>query len=161
MKKTKTIVCVCLAVVVLLSVTGVYFHQRTDNVFDCLEKEVRAVRKGGESVLLSGTESAYADYDLGVFQNIQIPELDMCLSVGEQSLYLLFFNGGGSTGDDTLYRYDRRDNVLYGENSLEYLEEHFLTDYFEWCADADKKSKYSLGDLGKYRFVYQENVYYS
>ena len=160
MKKTKAIVCVCLAAVVLLSVAGVYIYQRPDNVFDCLEKEVKAVSRGRESVLLSGTESAYADYDLGAFQNIQIPELDMCLFIRGQSLCLLFSNGSHSTGDFTLYRYDRRDNILYGENSLEYLKEHFLTDYFEWCAAADQKSEYSLGHLGEYRFVYQENVYY-
>ncbi len=111
-------------------------------------------------MLLSGTESAYADADLGVFQNIQIPDLDMALFLNGQSLCLLFFNNGNSTGDYTLYRYDPRENVLYGEDTLEYLTDHFLADYFEWCADADKRSKYSLSDLGEYRFVYQKQVYY-
>lgn len=161
MKRTKTLICVGLAAAVLLSAIGVYVYQRTDNIFEHLVKEVRAVRRGSESVLLSGTESAFADYDLGAFQNIQIPELDMCLSIEGDSLRLLFFNGGGSTGNFILYRYDGRDNVLYGENTLEYLKEHFLTDYFEWCADAGVKNKYSLENLGEYRFVYQETVYYN
>ena len=71
-------------------------YPKIQNVFEQLYYEVRAVKYGGDSVLVTGTEEAYADYDFGDFENIQIPELDLCLKISRypesETLYIMFFD---------------------------------------------------------------------
>ncbi len=166
-KKNKRITCFFVVTfpVIVVCMYFVFYNQKTDNVFDQLYLEVKTVQKGGDSVLISGTESAYADYDFGQFENIQIPECDMCLDIDDKSLYLLFFNSKGAEKWDTsyciLYRYDMRNKKLYGESSIDYLADNFLSDYLQWCNNADNANEYSLNGLGEYSFTYQETVNYN
>ena len=139
--------------------------KKTENVFDQLYYEVRSVKKGKDSILLTGTETAFADYGFGLFENIQIPDLDMCLDFDDKSLYILFFNHSETENWDTsfcvLYRYDIDDKKLYGEQSLEYLNDNFLSYYFEWCNGSNETNVYSLQNLGNYTFIPQEQVNYN
>lgn len=161
MKKRKKFIC-CVAVILVVCMIFVVRSRKTDNVFDQLYLEVKAVRRGGDSVLISGTETAYADYDVGQFQNIQILDLDMAISIDKDSLYLLFFNTPEiekwNTSYCDLYRYDVHDKKLYGEESLDYLKDNFLFHYFKWCDDAKDVNEYSLDKLGEYTFTLQEMV---
>jgi len=136
-----------------------------ENVFEELYYEVKSVKDGHSSVLLTGTSTAFADYDLGVFQNIQIPARDMALSFDEESLYILFFNHGEAKEWNTsfcvLYRYDLNDKKLYGEKDLDYLNDNFLSHYFKWCGNMQETGKFSLQDHGDYTFSLEENVTYN
>lgn len=141
-----------------------YFHPKTQNVFDRLYYEVRAVKHGHDSVLISGTKFAYADYDFGTFQNIQIPELDMCVDIKGDTLNILFFNTGPNGEWNTSYciqyKYHLKEKKLYGERPLDYLDDYFLNDYFTWCSNAGESNPYSQEDLGEYEFTLQETVHY-
>ena len=154
-----TIICV---ITFLLTLVVCNQNDRTDNVFDELYYEVESVKKGQDSVLLTGTRTAYADCDLGAFENIQIPDLDMCLDYDNKSLYILFFNHNDAEKWDTsfcvLYRYDVAEKKLYGERNFDYLNENFLSHYIEWCSEASGKNSYSSQFMGDYTFMLQETV---
>lgn len=115
--------------------------------------------------MLTGTQTAYADYDFGFFENIQIQDLDMCLDFDDKSLYILFFNHSEAEKWNSsfyvLYRYDIGDKKVYGEKSLDYLNDNFLSYYFEWCNASNKTNEYSLQNLGNYTFTLQEQVNYN
>lgn len=168
MKKTakSILLLLCIAVILLTSVSCAWIlrSKKTENVFDRLYYEVKSAkwnRWGKESILLTGTETAYADYDLGTFQSIQIPDLNMSLSFDSRSLYMLFFYGNDAENKNVsyFYRYDVCEKKLYGEETLEYLTQHFLSHYFEWCKNAGEENAYSLQHLGSYTFTLQEKVY--
>ena len=154
----------CMIVIVFTSVACTRIKE-PENIFDQLYSEVESVKKGNDSILLTGTETAYADYDFGHFENVQIPDLDMCLDIDDKSLYILFFNtsetGEWNTSFCILYRYDVDDKKLYGERSLDYLNDNFLSHFFEWCNASGETSIYSLQNLGYYTFTLQEQVYYN
>lgn len=113
---------------------------------------------------MTGTPGVSVDYDLGVFQNIQIPTLDMCLAFNDESLQILFYNHIETVGWNhsfcILYRYDINDKKLYGEKDIDYLKDNFLSRFFEWCDESGVTSKYSLQNLGNYTFTLQEKVSY-
>lgn len=162
MKTAQRMLCFfCLVAILLMQVSCA----ESENVFDQLYDEVKSVKKGNESVLLTGTQTAYADYDFGFFENIQIPDLDMCLDFDDQSLYILFFNHSETEEWNSsfyvLYRYDVRDKTLYGERELDYLNENFLSHYFAWWGAAKEPNAYSLKNLGTYTFLLQEQVNYN
>ena len=154
----------CIMAVLLTSVSCVGIR-KTENVFDQLYYEIKSVKMGCDSVLLTGTQTAYAEYDFGAFENIQIPELDMCLDFDDKSLYILFFNHSETEKWNTsfcvLYRYDIGDQKLYGERDLDYLNDNFLSHYFEWCNTSKNPSSYSFQNLGSYTFTPQETVHYN
>lgn len=163
MKRSKIILIVISIISVAVIIAVCFLHKRTENVFDQIYYEVKAARRGKDSILLTGTETAYADYDLGFFVNVQIPDLDMCLDYDNKSLYLRFFNREDTEDCNhsymVLYRYDLRDQKLYGERSLDYLTESFLASYFNWYINAGEKNRYSLQDLGSYTFILQDKVH--
>lgn len=163
MKRSKIFFCSFCIMIILLTTVVCFLNKKTDNVFDQLYHEVKSVKRGKDSILLTGTETAYADYDLGFFVNVQIPDLDMCLDFDKESLYLYFFNHDGTEEWNqsymVMYRYDTRDKKLYGERSLDYLNEYFLASYFNWYINAGEKNRYSLQDLGTYSFILQDNVH--
>ncbi len=138
---------------------------KNENVFDCIYYQVEEVKKGNKNVLVNGTQSAYADYDFGFFENIQIPELDMCLTIENNSLHILFFNRQEgvkwNTSHPIHFRYDLKEKQLYGERSFEYLAENFFSHYFKWFENDDAKNEYSMENLGNYTFTMQENVNWS
>ena len=167
MKKKMRFVVLAIVIILLASFCCIFIFgkDKTENVFDQLYNEVKSVKKANDSILLTGTETAYADYDLGHFENIQIPYLDMCIDFDNKSLYLLFFNHNETEKWNisfcVLYRYDIHNKKLYGEQSLDYLNDNFLSHYFGWCKDANAASPYSLQELGDYTFILQETVNYN
>ena len=154
----------CITTILLTSVscTG---SNKIENVFDRLYYEVKSIKKGNNSILLTGTQTAFVDYDFGSFENIQIPDLDMCLDFDDKSLYILFFNHSETEKWNTsfcvLYRYDICDKKLYGEKELDYLNDKFLSYYFEWCNASGETNTYSLQNLGNYTFTLKEMANYN
>lgn len=167
-KITIIIVSVALALVLLAILFYPFFRTVTPeihNVFDRLYYEALTVKQGGNSVLISAPGSGYADYDLGQFDNIQIPDLDMCISIENDTLYFLFFNSKDTEEWNTsycvLYKYELDEKKLYGERSLEYFVENFLDVYFEWSDITGEDNPYSQNDLGEYSFELQTRVSYN
>ena len=165
MKIAKRMLILFCIMTILLTSVSCSGSTKTENVFDQLYYEVKTVKKGNDSILLTGTQTAFADYDLGFFENIQIPDLDMCLDFDDKSLYILFFStsetGEWNTSFRILYRYDIDDKKLYGEIGLDYLNDNFLSHYFEWCNASGETNVYSLQNLGNYTFMLQEQVNYN
>ena len=166
-KKKRILIFVLVAVLLILACAIAFWHSQraneitVDNIFDQLYLEVNRVKNGKTSVLITGNESAYADYDFGEFQSIQIQELEMSLSVNENTLHILFFNRSGENNSKTVhYRYDVSSKTLYAEESVNYLVHNFLAAYFQWCKDVGQENKFSLLDFGEYNFVQQERVTY-
>lgn len=167
MKKSTALTCGALLFTVTIFVLLVamlfpVLFPKTDNVFDRLYYEVK--RSGKDSVLLSGTESAYADYDLGSFQHISIPDLGAALSIHEDSLNLSFYHITNlDTGEyfrSVHYRYDHKDKKLYGEQDLIFLNQFFLSHYFGWLNAAGEACKFSLENPGEFEFIRQDTVHY-
>ncbi len=163
MLKVGCFFCIC---VLLLSLAGGCSYLRgeeTINVFEQIYLDTQRVERGKNSILLSGTESAYADYDVGIFQNIVIPDLQLTIEISNDSLYLYFYNQNEErdTSKSILYRYNRETQTLYGEQSLAYLKDHFLSYYYDWYHNANYPIDYTLESLGNYTFVQQEKVYYT
>ena len=144
----------------LLAMLFPVLFPKTNNVYDRLYYEVKRGGKG--TVLLTGTESAYADYDMGIFMHISIPDLNVSLSISGKSLNLHLYDiidpKSGAYLRDVHFRYDTKDKTLYGENSLDFLNEYFLSHYFGWCSDAGETNKFSLDDPGAFTFILQEMV---
>ncbi|MBQ9848783.1 MAG: hypothetical protein IJO64_06990 [Clostridia bacterium] len=139
-------------------------YPKIQNVFEQLYYEVRAVKYGGDSVLVTGTEEAYADYDFGDFENIQIPELDLCLKISRypesETLYIMFFDSKVDRESDdyfVMYKYDMTEKTLYGKKDLQYLSKNFLSHYFGWC----EENEYSVDDLGDFKFELREEVHFN
>lgn len=164
-KRKKTIIGFTILVVILIGAfvfaLHLYFHPKTQNVFEQLYYETRSVKWGQDSVLISGTETAYADYDFGEFDHIAIPELNTSLDIKGDTLYILFSNH--EPDEDwryVLYKYHLKEKRLYGERPVEFLVDRFLSDYFTWYGNAGKSNPYSQDDLGEYEFELRETVYY-
>ena len=92
MKTLKTLLVFFCIAAILLTAVSCGENNKTENVFERLYYEIKSVKNGNNSILLTGTQTAFADYDFGFFENIQIPDLDMCLDFDDKSLYILFFN---------------------------------------------------------------------
>ncbi|MBQ8748207.1 MAG: hypothetical protein IJZ14_00100 [Oscillospiraceae bacterium] len=148
------------AVLLVIVLTAIF--PKKFNVFDELYYEVKKVRAGGESVLISGTESAYKKYDLGIFESIRIPDLNMSVSLKGESLNIHISCVADAPiwefYESVHFRYDIRDKKLYGENTVAFLEKYFLRHYFAWRSGAGQANTFSLNDLGEYTFILQETV---
>lgn len=138
---------------------GVFSDQiyRPQNVFEEMWNLVASEENGRATVLTLGSEDGYVDYDLGMFDHIDIPECDivLCRDSGDELRFQFCPDKGGYV----IFIYDYKAKTLYGDNDKEYLAEHFLESYFGWCRKAGFKSSYSKDDLGKYSFKYANPIY--
>ncbi len=160
-----------LLILAIILVVGIFMlwnatRFRVQNVFDALYLEVDAVSRGKNSVLLSITESAEADYDLGTFTNVQIPELNMWITNRitvdkSEKLWISFYGYGEDGKENITFLYDTRTRTIHGEESLDFLMEHFLQYYFKACRSARQDLEFFEYRLGDLIYVYSENVYLS
>ncbi len=132
---------------------------KEQNVYETIWNMVISEKQGTKTVLTSSTKDAYADYDLGEFQNIQIPECGVVISFFENELTFLFNkydeNGDWVRGEYIKFKYNYDDSTLYGNESESYLFEHFLVYYYSWV---DGTEKYSKDNPGKYAFQYENQI---
>ena len=136
------------------------FHPITQNVFDQLYYEVRAVYHRRSSVLVSGTSPAYANYEYGSVMGVLIPEPDMYIDISGDTLELWFFHFDPDDDRRVLrYEYNLKEKQLSGELPVEFLADNFLTEYFAWYSSAGKSNPYSQEDLGEYEFTLRENAH--
>ena len=135
----------------------IYFPQ---NVFEEIWNMLASEEFGGETLLTTGTEDAYVDFDFGIdFVGVYIPACDTSLhwsgvDDGGMKIYL-------HDGEETyqfIYVYDTK--MLYGDADEAYLIEQFLTCYFQWFeVTSHLSSKFSLENLGEYTYQFADPVY--
>ncbi len=171
MKKSTIIILSVIGLIAILiaSVCGVFVYKRTftKNVFEDIYYELEAIEMGkhyDECVLLS-TEESYADFDLGSFQMIGIPELDVSISNAKGYVMIRIYQTVRKDPYNpeitcVMYRYNIEDKTLYGERDFEFLEERFLKHYFEWCESSGERQRHSLDDLGDFTFEVQTDFDY-
>lgn len=133
------------------------------NVFDHIGKELQDAKwghfYGEESVLLTGTDDAFIDQDLGQFMALVIPELKVSISEYEDGLK--FFFTEPELEDCVDFLYDEKRGVLMSNERLEYFIDNFLVYYLEWCDASGEKIKYSLNDLGEYTYEKKESPFFT
>ncbi len=130
---------------------------RPQNVFEEIWNLVASEENGRATVLTLGSEDGYVDYDLGVFDHIDIPECDivLCRDSGDELRFQFRLDKGGYV----IFIYDYKTKTLYGDNDKKYLAEHFLGSYFGWCRKDEFTSSYYEENFGRYSFKYANPIY--
>ena len=137
----------------------IYFPQ---NVFEEIWNMLAVEKRGGETLLTTGSEDAYVDWDFGIdFVGVYIPSCNASLhfrwynhEIEHMTIYFWL--------DDAHYqfRYVYETKVLYGDVEHAYLVENLLVDYFQWFeATSHLSSKFSLDDLGDYTYQFADPIY--
>ena len=140
---------------------------RPANVFEEIWNLVLAEQYGkAKTVLTTATKDAEVDFDVGFFQNIQIPEHRLAIGweTGGKALFFSFSVRLGVDGAHIKFIYDYKSKSLSGNTVLSYLTENFLSPYFDWCeADDDFSSAFGMDSLGNYAFqpTYKESPSFS
>ena len=112
-----------------------------------------------KTVLTSSTEDASEDWDFGFhFKGVHIPQCNLLITWSTYQDEIGFSLWYDET--DVHFIYDYKTKTLYGDTEFSYLMDHFLTHYFEWCAeDSDFSSEYSADSLGDFTFKYVNPIY--
>ena len=118
---------------------------------------------GTKTILTTGTEDAYEDWDLGIdFVGIYIPSSNASIhlhSLNKGRDYALVFRLWIDGQKSSTFVYDYQTKTLSADADSVPLMEHFLADYFAWCeADPDFDSDYSAEDLGDFTFRHESPV---
>lgn len=128
---------------------------RPENVYEEIWNLVVLEQFGGETVLTTSTEGAYAHFGLGEFEQINIYDPDVCISWMYDPHKLLKFSLMTEDGY-VHFVYDYETKTLYGEEQPEFLMENFLKYYLEWNKE---ETKYTPDNLGNILFKYVDNVF--
>ncbi len=157
MKRKTAFILICCIVVSVLAGCG-ETNKRiydTDNVYEEIQNLIIYEESGKGPALSELTEGSYADYDVGVFQSVVIPEYRLSISMSQYGLlHLLFFDE--EKGEYHSFAYDDENDKLYGDCEEAYLTDNFLKHYFSLMGD---DSEYSAEDKGKYTYEFAENVF--
>ncbi len=128
-----------------------------ENVFDEIWNLFISESHGTRTILTKSTEGAFADYDLGWFQNVQIPEIGIVIAMDEGKALVFYFHENGMEQQTTKhFVYSYPNKTLYYDRDLDSFFQRFLTAYFEW---AGKSSKFALDRLGKVETVFCDPIY--
>lgn len=126
-----------------------------DNVYEEIWNMVVSEQFGKPTVLTTTTEGAYAKFGLGEFEQVNIPELKMCvlwLRDPHKLLEFFFITEEGYIH----FAYDYETKTLYGDEQPEFLMENFLQYYFEWNKE---ETKYSPDNLSNIPFKYVDSIF--
>ncbi len=130
-------------------ITGLLYNEC--NVYENIWNMVAYERLGMETVLTRRTKGAYAEYDRGEFQGIQIPECGVSISINGDEMLLKVQKsdgkGGWLDGEYFEYVYNCETDTLCGNENEEYLHKRFLKYYYVWITTANK---YTESEPGRY-----------
>lgn len=163
LRKKGVLAVVYILVVVLVFFLWLSYAKRPQNVFDQIYYELKKVENKKDSILVSGTDSAHAQYDRNLFTfeftGVRIPDLDMFLSEHDGYLHITFIQYNDRGQDASIhFVYNPDTEKLYGERAVRYLQDNFLVHYFQWWADAGKENDYSRDNLGDFTFIASEKA---
>lgn len=137
----------------------IYFPR---NVFEEMWNMLAAEEHGGETLLTTGSEGAYVDFDFGIdFVGAYIPACNASLHFGwgnfEPEYMTIYFRLDEGYYQ---YRYVYDTQTLYGDMDHAYLVDNLLTDYFGWFeVTSHLSSRFSLDDLGEYTYQFADPIY--
>ena len=134
---------------------------RPQNVVEEIWNLVVSESRGRRTVLTTATEDARVKYDFGSFCCVGIPECDLSLSwkYFDETELVFFFSIRQSDGKRNYakFTYNFSTKTLYGEEDFPFLVEHFLNDYFDWCATEDSGS-FRKENMGEFTFQYIDSM---
>ena len=128
-----------------------------ENVFDEIWNLFISESHGTRTILTKSTEGAFADYDLGWFQNVQIPEIGIVIAMDEGKALVFYFHENGMEQQTTKhFVYSYPNKTLYYDRDPDSFFQGFLKAYCEW---AGKNSKFAMDRLGKVETVFCDPIY--
>ena len=135
---------------------------RVDNVYEEIYNMVISERNGSQTILTTSIEGSEVDYDLGCFEQVNIPvndEYSVVLSfVNQDELSILIFENNNFENDSirrksSCYVYNYQSNTLYGNREEAHLIEAFISPYYSWIGN---DGKFDPENNGNYTYVYTE-----
>lgn len=136
------------------AITGKLY--RVDNVYEEIWNMVIAEKNGTQTILTTSIEGIVVDYDLGLFQNINIPlndEYSISLSFYRDELCIWLFKENNKNHDAACYVYNYQTNTLYGNQDESHLIDKFMSLYYSWVGNDGNFNSENQGD---YTFVFAE-----
>ena len=143
-----------------LAVTA--YKQWPRNIFDELNYETIKIRYGADSHLMDEEFGTREWYDFGQLEGINLNNWDVGISFFLKDELWISVDSFEKTEEEkelrrsVTYIYHISSRKLEGGQPIEYLMDHFLTDYFDYCEDNGIKTRFSKEDLGKFDFELNE-----
>ncbi len=129
---------------------------RVDNVYEEIWNMVNSEKNGTHTILTTSIKGSEVDYDLGSFQQVNIPvndEYSVVLSFNSGELSIWLFEHNRKSHDAALYVYNYQSNTLYGNKEESYLFDKFTSLYYSW---AGNDGKFDPENQGNYTYVFAE-----
>ena len=158
---------ICSAVVITILVTAVlaltnFFTKgvitgklyRVDNVYEEIWNLVNSEKNGNQTILTTSIEGSEVDYELGCFQQVNIPANDayrVALTFRQNESYqeeliIWLFAKNGENQENACYVYNWQTNTLYGNQEESHLTEVFTSLYYSWPGNDGKFNSENQGD---------------
>ena len=129
---------------------------RVDNIYEQIWNMVISEKNGTRTILTTSIEGSAIDYDLGCFQQVNIPvndEYSVALSFYEDELCIWLSAKNSKNHDAACYVYNYQTNTLYGNQEESHLIDKFTSLYYSWVGN---NGKFNSANQGDYTFVFAE-----
>lgn len=129
---------------------------RVDNVYEEIWNMVISEKNGTQTILTTSIEGSDVDYDLGCFQQVNIPindEYNVALSFYRDELCVWLFEKNSKNHDAACYVYNYQTNTLYGNQEEAHLIDKFTSLYYSWVGN---DGKFNSENHGAYTFAFEE-----
>lgn len=156
-------VAISIIVVAVLALTNMFTKgvisgklYRVDNVYEEIWNMVNSEKNGTQTILTTSIEGSEVDYDLGCFQQVNIPindEYNIALSFYQDELCIWLFEKNSKNHDAGCYVYNYQTNTLYGNQEESHMIDKFTSLYYSWVGNDGKFNSENQGD---YAFVFAE-----
>lgn len=156
----RSAVVIAIIVVAILALTNFFTKgvitgklYRVDNVYEEIWNMVNSEKNGNQTILTTSIEGSEVDYELGCFQQVNIPindEYNVSLSFYQDELCIWLFEKSSKNQEDAYYVYNYQTNTLYGNQEESHLTEVFTSLYYSW---AGNDGKFNSENQGDYTFV--------
>ena len=156
-------VAISIIVVAVLALTNMFTKgvisgklYRVDNVYEEIWNMVNSEKNGTQTILTTSIEGSEVDYDLGCFQQVNIPindEYNIALSFYQDELCIWLFEKNSKNHDAGCYVYNYQTNTLYGNQEESHMIDKFTSLYYSWVGNDGKFNSENQGD---YTFVFAE-----
>ena len=156
-------VAISIIVVAVLALTNMFTKgvisgklYRVDNVYEEIWNMVNSEKNGTQTILTTSIEGSEVDYDLGCFQQVNIPINDgynIALSFYQDELCIWLFEKNSKNHDAGCYVYNYQTNTLYGNQEESHMIDKFTSLYYSWVGNDGKFNSENQGD---YTFVFAE-----
>ena len=157
-------VAISIIVVAVLALTNMFTKgvitgklYRVDNVYEQIWNMVISEKNGNKTVLTTSIEGSEVDYDLGCFQQVNIPvndEYSVALSFYQDELCIRLHEKNSKNHDAACYVYNYQTNTLYGNQEESHLFDKFTSLYYSWVGNDEEFNSENQGN--DYAFVFAE-----